>query len=172
MLRKQPSFIQLQEHLLQQNAREPLVSLYRNMGFGSAALCLVLLVGIAQIEATSIALNISVFGAALALPLWILFGVIYEYYLVLGKRSYGHLNSILTRVLVLSSGVCGCVGLSVSTMGVIYYLSEDAFWVFLWVGCAGLLSFLVFHIHIAYWWYAPDGPGSTEVRSPDSPGGT
>ena len=67
--------------------------LTRNLSYGAAAACLAVLVSLTQSGATGVALQISVYAASIALPVWLLVGAVYENYIYLGKPSYPHLRS-------------------------------------------------------------------------------
>jgi hypothetical protein len=72
------SLTKFNEYMSQRTPSKEMIVLYRNMGFGGGAICLVLLLGIAQIKSgPNPALTISVLSASFSLPLWLLFGVIY-----------------------------------------------------------------------------------------------
>src|SRR5882724_4807216 len=67
--------------------------LLRNLGYGGAAICLAVLVGLTQVGAKDSALKITVICASVALPAWLMLGAIFEYYIFLGKESYPHLRT-------------------------------------------------------------------------------
>lgn len=158
----------LQLEIIRRQISPPFLSLYRNMSFGTTAICLGLLIGIAQVGAKSWVLEISVFCASAALPLWFLLGVIFECYLVLGEQSHEHLRTRFARGVVLVIWFFACAPLGVAVAGVIYFLNEGAFLLFAGSAVAAMLIYLGFNFHMASWWYAPNGPGSTE-GSPSSP---
>lgn len=134
----------------------------RNLGYGGAATCLVVLVGLAQVGAKDPALKISVLSAAVALPLWLLLGGIYELYIFLGKQSYAHLrtrfavNFIGLVALAAASGSVGATG------GVIWFLMPEAAWACAAVAIVAMLLAGIFHVFLARWWFGAKGPGSGE----------
>jgi len=85
------------------------VSLLRNVCLGGAAACLVVLTGLLQVsEKSGIAFSGATWLVALSLPLWILSSSTYEGYILLGERSFDHLNMPSTRkLLVASFGTAG-----------------------------------------------------------------
>src|SRR5687768_11883696 len=120
---RQPSKVhRLREELNRPRPTVMAITRGRNTGFGSAAFCSVLLVGLAQIEVrNNIPLQISVFSASFALPFWLLLGVFYEHYLSLGEQSYEHFRKPLAHNLRLAVGTVAGVGLVSATGGVIYF---------------------------------------------------
>ena len=169
MSRKPSTLKQLNEHIKRQHPTVEFVTLYRNMGFAAAAICLVVLLGIAQIKTTTtltIALKISVFSASVALPLWLLLGIIYEYYIALGERSYVHLQTLFARSFLILVVLVGSAGLIGATCGVIYFLDPAAMWLFVLLVSAVAFCQVWFHTKLADWWYGPDGPGSTKGSPP------
>jgi len=163
---KPSKFDRFQLELLQRQISPPFLSLYRNLSFGTTAICLGLLIGIAQVEAKSLALEISVFCAAAALPLWFLSGTIFEYYLVLGEQSHEHLRTLFARGIVIGLWFLACGPVGVAVGGVIYFLNPWAFWLFGGSTVVAILIYLAFSFHIASWWSASDGSSSTEEEPP------
>ena len=133
--------------------------LMRNLGYGGAAACLVVLVGLTQIGAKDPALKISVLSASVALPLWLLLGGIYEFYIFLGKQSYAHLRTKFATnfigLIALSAGA-GSLG---ATGGVIWFLMPEAAWAFCVVAVFSIVLAGIFNVFLARWWFGPGGPG-------------
>ncbi len=140
----------------------------RNLGYGGAAACLVVLVGLAQVGAKDPALRISVFSASVALPIWLLLGGIYEFYIFLGKQSYPHLRTKfsvnLIGLITLMAGL-GSVG---ATGGVIWFLIPEAAWVFGAVALVATLVGAMFNLVLARWWYGADGPERQKNQGVDN----
>jgi type IV secretory pathway TrbD component len=79
------------------------VSLLRNVCLGGAAACLVILTGLLQVsDKSGVAFSAATWLVALSLPLWILSSSTYEGYILLGERSFGHLNMPATRKLLVA----------------------------------------------------------------------
>lgn len=142
--------------------------LMRNCGYGGAAACLIVLVGLTQVGAKDMALRVSVFSASLALPMWLLLGGIYELYIFLGKQSYPHLRTKFSAnfigLIALTAGF-GSVG---AAGGVIWFLIPEAAWVF---GAAVLVAVIlaaIFNVFLARWWFGADGPERPDNRSGDA----
>lgn len=140
--------------------------LMRNLGYGGAATCLVVLVGLAQVGAKELPLKVSVLSASIALPMWLLVGGIYEFYIFLGKRSYPHLRSPFAARFVLAVATIAGVGSVGATGGVIYFLMPIAAWAFAAAGVAAIILGGVHQVFLARWWFAPSGPGGKE-EEPD-----
>lgn len=136
--------------------------LYRNFSYGSAAACLVILVSILQPGAHELSLKISVFAVSIAMPVWILCGGLLEIYHSLGERSLRHARLQSTRnvfgFLMLVAGIFTMVAAG----GIIFFLVEDAIWVFAGMVVLCLLTGIAFKERIARWWFGPDGPGELD----------
>ena len=89
---------------------------------------------------------------------------------MLGEQSHDHLRTLFARGVVLVIWFFACAPVGVAVAGVIYFLNQGAFWLFAGTTCVALLIYLGLHFHIAWWWYAPDGPGSIE-ENPCTPKG-
>ena len=159
MVRKPSNVTRLHEQLDKRIVTSVAITQIRNSSFGSAAFCLVILLGLAQIEARNeIGLQLSMCSVALALPLWLLLGIIYEHYLALGERSYPHIDTPAIRNLTRWVGVFAGTGFVFAAGGLIYFLNLWAFWLFLATTVLGVLCWILFQRHLARWLYAPDGP--------------
>lgn len=136
--------------------------LMRNLGYGGAAACLVVLVGLTQIGAKVGSLQISVISTSVALPLWLLLGGIYEFYIFLGEQSYPHLRTKFAvgflRIILTVAGL-GSVG---ATAGVIWFLMPEAAWLFGTVCILVVVLGAVFQVLLARWWFGVDGPGAND----------
>lgn len=147
------------------NLSESKFLLYRNFSFGSAAACLVVLSQIIQVGANEQSLEISVIAAAIGMPLWVAIGIIYEFYISLGKRSYPHFRSELVQKLLAVVIFLAGVALLTSIGGVIWYLSKYgviAFVASMVISCFVAFGFM---FAVARWWYGSSGPGGKENES-------
>lgn len=134
----------------------------RNLGYSGSAVCLVILVGLTQIGAKDIALKISVYSASIALPIWLLIGAIYEYYIFLGKQSYPHLRTKFFSGLVGIAFTVAGLGMVGATGGIIWFLIPEAAYAF---AASSLVAFFLgafFQVHLARWWFREGGPGTKE----------
>ena len=162
-----PSKVDRLNERMQRYASVERLVLMRNLGYGGAAACLVVLVGLTQVGAKDSALKISVLSASVALPLWLLLGGIYEYYIFLGKQSYAHLrtkfatNFIGAIALIAGAGSLGATG------GVVWFLMPEAAWTFGVTVVFAISLAGVFNVHLARWWFGSGGPGNnTNDRNP------
>ena len=92
--------------------------LLRNLGYGGAAACLAILAGLAQVGAKDPALKVSVYAASIALPAWLLIGSVFDYYIFLGKQSYGHLQGKFAVALTSTLYAVAGLGMFVATGGI------------------------------------------------------
>ena len=134
--------------------------LVRNLCFGAAAACLVVVSQIIQVGAKDRALEVSVISGCVSMPLWIAAGAIYEYFLNLGKQSYPFLQSKPFRVCCGLLMIPAALGLLIEAGAAFWYLSEIAAWTF--AGSTVLASVIVifFRAALAGWWYGQAGPAS------------
>lgn len=161
MSQKTSPFDRLTERMKRYSSIERLL-LMRNLGYGGAATCLVVLLSLTQVRANAIALKISAFSAAVALPMWLLLGAIYEIYIFLGKGSYGHLRTkSAANYIGLTSFVAG-LGSFGAAGGVVWFLDPQAFYAFAATSVIATFVGIRFHIVIAQWWFSTDGPGGRD----------
>src|SRR5258708_13764941 len=59
----------------------------RNLAFGSAAACLVVIGDILHVGANDVTLEIAVVAGCVSMPLWIAVGTVYEFFVFLGKEG-------------------------------------------------------------------------------------
>jgi hypothetical protein len=149
------------------NPSEGKLLLSRNLSFGGAAACLVILSQIIQVGAKDEALEISVVGAAVGIPLWIAVGSIHEFFIALGKRSYPFLRKKGLQNAV--GGVMFFAGCALFTAvgGAVWYLSQVAFWAFLATIFSSLAMIACFQWAIARWWYSENGPQPNDASDRD-----
>lgn len=136
--------------------------LMRNLSYGDAAASLVILLGLIQIGAKNIFLQASTASISASLPLWLLLGGIYEFYIFLGKESYPHYRKKSTLnflgVILLFAGL----GMVVSIGFILWFLLPEATYIF---GAASLISLVLgglFHFLLQRWWFGPEGPEPEE----------
>jgi hypothetical protein len=134
----------------------------RNLSYGAAAACLAVLAGLAQVGAKSEALQLSVYGAAIALPMWLLVGGIYEYYIFLGKQSFAHYRLAAVFRFIGVPLVIASIGSFSMTCGIVWFLVPEAAYAFAASSGLAVAGGLAFQAHLANWWYRADGPGSLE----------
>jgi len=134
--------------------------LMRNLGYGGAAACLVVLVGLTQVGAKDPALRVSVLSASVALPLWLLLGGIYEGYILLGKQSYAHLRTKFAANFIGLIALAAAAGSLGATGGVIWFLMPEAAWAFGAVAVVAIALAGIFNMFLARWWFGTGGPGS------------
>ncbi len=136
--------------------------LLRNLSFGSAAACLVVISQIIQVGAKDSALAASVTAGCVAMPLWIAVGAVFEYFLNLGKRSYPFLQKQSFRVCIALLMLVAGLGLLLEAGAAIWYLSVTAAWIFAGSVVVAVLSVALFQAVLANWWYGPNGPDAKD----------
>lgn len=84
---KQPSKTDRLATRMRRYASAEQLILMRNLGYGGAAACLVILVQLAQVGTGEIPLKVTVVATSVSLPLWLMLGATYELYIFLGKKA-------------------------------------------------------------------------------------
>jgi hypothetical protein len=145
-----------------QHPSESRILVTRNLSYGAAAAALIVMIEIIQIGAKDPALELAVQAACLSMPIWIAVGVIYEFFIFLGKASYPFLRKeAFQRSMGFFLLVAG-VSLLIEIGSVAYYLSERSLWLFIGSIVGSLALVLAVWEVLARWWYGPQGPGSKE----------
>jgi hypothetical protein len=145
--------------MLESALREDRLMLLRNISYGAAAACLVVLAGLAQVGAKETALKLSVFGCVVGAPMWLLFGGCLEYYLLLGRKSYQHFQLLSTRSFFAITAVLGCLGLFAGVSGIAWFLIPAAGVAFFILAAFSVFFFYRFTYSLAAWWFSDSGPG-------------
>jgi type IV secretory pathway TrbD component len=138
------------------------VLLLRNICLSGAAATLVILTGLLQVsDKSSFAFISAVWLTSLSLPLWVLAGTTYEGYVLLGERSFQHLNLPLTRKLLIAlSGTAG-VALWGAVGSLVAVLSVSVFVAYVITSVLIIILGTRANNSLAIWWFSDDGPGST-----------
>lgn len=135
------------------------VHLVRNVAYGGAAVSLAVLAGLTQVGASAPSLRFGVYASAVTLPIWLLLGTIYEYYIYLGVRSYEHLTSpFMLRLSAWALAAAG-LGLVLTSACIIWYLAPGAAALFIAMAFACCVVAVRFHFDLARWWFSEEGPG-------------
>lgn len=136
------------------------LTLYRNLGFGASAICFAILLAATQVAEKTPALYVSLYAACLGVPAWFVYGGLYDYYILLGKRSYAHFQSSSTQKLFTSvlyfAGTC----LLVAVTALCQFLLPYGAVVFICVVTLASLVGAWFHYRLAYWWKDAGTPSS------------
>ena len=136
--------------------------LMRNLSYGGAAASLVILLGLIQIGAKNIFIQASTISISASLPLWLLLGGIYEFYIFLGKESYSHFRKKSTLNFLGAILFFAGLGMITSIGCILWFLMPEATYIF---GAASLISLILaglFHSLLQRWWFSPDGPEPEE----------
>lgn len=176
MTKKTPSNF---DRLLERASRYPSesrLSLVRNLSYGAAAVCMVILVETLEVGVKSDALEVALIGAAVGIPLWIAVGTMYELYLNLGKQSYPHIRTMPAQVIIAFVMLPACFAILSCVGAVLWHLSMFAFVAFSAVVIVAFAATLIFAYQMANWWFSKDGPNAdnpncAEVTGSRSDGG-
>ncbi len=68
--------------------------LVRNFALSAAGTCLVIILLIAQLGQLTTPLKIAIYASVVGMPLWFIYAVVNEFYIILGKTSFSHSKSI------------------------------------------------------------------------------
>lgn len=140
----------LSERIFRSASHENLTIL-RNASYGAAAVCIATLVSLTQVGAKSLALSVSVYASAMALPLWLLIGGVIEHYITIGPTSYPHFEVTLKRFDSLLVSQVAMWATVASIGGVIYFLIPAAFWLFAASGTLAMVHQFLFNRRFAAW---------------------
>lgn len=121
------------------------LQMYRNLCFGGAGTATLILLVIFQSGRESTALTIAEVGAASAIPLWLGVGGLYEYYILIGPRSYVHYRQKFVELFGPIFFLFGGLGLLAAIGGVLYELQQVALYAFL--GGIGLSIIVAVALH-------------------------
>lgn len=162
---KEPSFTQRLSSASKPSTEVTILN--RNLSYGSAAACLVILIGVLQVRAQEreIPLQISVFSASVGMPLWLLIGMLHEIHILLGVRSHDYTNLNATRNFIGFLYLVSGLSVTLSAGGVIWFLLPDAAFVFAAACVACLFIGCIYYELMARWWFGPRGPGASEVTT-------
>jgi hypothetical protein len=141
------------------------VHLTRNVAYGGAAVSLAVLAGLTQVGASALSLRMGVYAAAVTLPIWLLLGTMYEYYIYLGPGSYAHLASPFILRLSLRAFAAAGLGLVATSACIIWYLAPGAALVFIGMSLACCVVAARFHFDLAQWWFSQGGARCRSARS-------
>lgn len=164
-LKKQISSLDRLSQESERKTNERTLLLNRNLAFGAAAACLVILSQLVQEGPSAHFLEISATAAAIGMPLWIVIGSIYEIFIILGKGSYPYLRvqSVNKAITWLWSfaGIC----LVIAIAGIAKHISERTFLMFI---TSIVVSFYLgarFYINLGRWLYGDRKPGEKKRGS-------
>jgi len=152
LLAQAPVTSQLHDDAVIVNAAN-FLALLRNASLGAAATSLACLLGVLQIGATDQALRLAVYGAALAIPLWLCSGACCEIAMMLEPPSHGWLKNENNRRLLALPGAAGAVGLLATLCGIIHHLRPEAVYVFAVTMLICLGYFFTVQRRFAGWWF-------------------
>lgn len=138
--------------------------LMRNLCYGGSAACLVILLGLTQTSANNCSLQVSVIAAAISMPLWLVLGGTYEFYIFLGKPSYAHRRTRFTKNFIGGVGTLAGTSLYISVVAIINFLMPIAMWVFISSTLLSFFLYYLFHALLARWWYSSNGPKEGEAN--------
>ncbi|HZZ91389.1 MAG TPA: hypothetical protein VFE23_02445 [Usitatibacter sp.] len=140
------------------------LTLSRNIAYGGAAACLVLLSQIIQVGAGVLSLKVSVIAACIGMPAFLAAGTMLEYLIILGPASHPFGRSVRFRACVYSALCFGGLSLMCCADAAAFYLSEIAGWVLLAFSVIALTLVQLCWAFVAQWWFGPNGPGEKELR--------
>jgi len=162
--KKQQSNIDRLAKRMERYASAERLILMRNLGYGGAAACLVILAQLAQVGAEEISLKVTVVATSISLPLWFLLGASYECYIFLGKQSYTHLRTEFAQNFLGFVMMTAGLALIAAIGGLIWYLMPEAVFAFGITILFSIILAIVFYNIIARWWFGSEGPGSGEHK--------
>lgn len=97
-------------------------------------------------------LEIAATAAGLAIPPWIALGTLYEFYIILGAKSYPHLRGTFSKKLISLIAIVGGFSMLVMVGAVLYFLALNALVYFAISVLLSLMALVIFQSHLAKWW--------------------
>ena len=135
------------------------LALYRNLGFGAAAVCLAILLAATQVADKTSSIHLSMYAAIVGMPAWYVYGGLFDYYMLLGKRSYVHFHSDGTQRLLTSVFTVAATSLFVAVAALCQFLLPHGAAVFVGSSIVAAIVSFKFHMQFAHWWRnAPSSP--------------
>lgn len=107
------------------------LQMYRNLCFGAAGTSLLIVLVNFQTGEESLALSISQFGAATSLPIWTSLAGLFEYYVLIGPRSYPYYRKIVVKTYAPALFALGGVSVLASIGGILYQLQDFVLYAFI-----------------------------------------
>lgn len=156
--------VRLSEHLENRFMSAERLAIRRNMGYGGAAACFLIIMGIMQVGANDVALRMSTIAASVGLPFWLINGATYELFIFAGKQSDIFRRSKLAKDYIEVITHIAGVALAFAVCCIVFYLVEDETWFFVVACIVALILFYSFSIFLARWWFSEDGPGANKAE--------
>ena len=128
--------------------------MFRNLSFGAAGSCLLMLSIIFPRGATELPLQISLYASAAGIPIWLTVGGLYESYIALGPKSYSHFRGTFAQPLFGLLYLLGGLALVSSLGGVLYFLSDTSAYILGGGIVFSILITVIFHVQLANWFYS------------------
>jgi len=127
---------------------ESRIGLYRNLSYGGAGSCLIMILALLQVWTDSTSLTVALYAACAAIPGFFALGGIYEAYIFAGKKSYGHFKGNFSQELTTIMFFLSGLSLLTSLVSIIFYLSEVAAFVFGGSLVISLVVAFIFNHHL------------------------
>jgi hypothetical protein len=137
--------------------------MYRNLCFGAAGSSLLILLVIFQTGIESTALCVSQIGGAAALPTWFGLAGVFEYYILIGPRSYPYYRRVVAETYLPALFLLGGAGLLAAIGGILYQLQKVALYAFLVSVGTTIFVTLIHHAGLANALFSSSSP---ESKSP------
>jgi cobalamin synthase len=99
------------------------LGLMRGISLGAAGFLAANTLVLVQVGVTHASLQVSLFSGAISLPLWVAIASVFESYIFQGRPSYSHLRSNFTINLVYTVMCLASLGLLITIVSIIWYLS-------------------------------------------------
>lgn len=143
------------------------LSLFRAQGLGSAAICVAILLAATQVGTHATSMKMAVISAAVALPMWALYGFHFDSLIGLGERGFSSLLDHASVPIINQLQVCAGALLVFSMACVIWFLLPEAGMVFGVV--VVLTAYLTARLDtdMADWWAADSGKDEGSPRDDD-----
>jgi len=137
----------LRKELLK-NISESKLQMYRNLSYGAAGFLLIIIIMLVQVWEDSLALNVVLYSASIGLPIWFTSGTMYEFYILLGERSFAHYKSDGVQSVISLLFMIGGISIFISVSAILFYLNYIAGIVMLLITALMYFVYFIFVVHI------------------------
>lgn len=155
------------ERLSQQEPHQSreLLLLSRNFYYGAAATSVIILLSLSAVKIEDTALRLAACADAIALPFFVLLGMIHETYYRLDKKGYPHRHLWYVRISIAVIILIPCLAFFTAIGTLFWYLLPDAFWLFFY---GTLISGLLGHLYLYsldHWWVGGAPGPESDIES-------
>lgn len=126
--------------------------MYRNLSLGGSASCVLMVLTIFETQLRSDAVDIAIGAATIGASLWFGLSGIFEFYIILGRRSFPHYRLESTQALIGAVFVFAGIALVVAFGAVLYQMNSDLVWYLAGSAIFSIAVVAYFAHSLGRWW--------------------